>query len=137
MRFDSTKNSMTKTLAKIFGVVFLLVGVLGFISNPIVGTAGFFHANVAHDLVHILLGIVLLLGSKTPAKAALWLKIVGVVYLVVALLGFFMTPAMGMTNLLGFVGINGADNWLHVVLGVVLFLCGFASQNKSDMMAKA
>ena len=125
---------MTKTLAKVFGVVFLLVGVLGFVSNPIVGQVGFFHANVAHDLVHILLGIVLLACSKNGAQAATWLKIVGIVYLVVALLGFIMTPYMGMTNLLGFVSINGADNWLHVVLGVVLFLSGFAPKAKAGMV---
>ena len=129
---------MTKTLAKVFGVVFLLVGVLGFISNPIVGQTGFFHANVAHDLVHILLGIVLLAFSKNGMQAATCLKVVGIVYLVVALLGFIMMPGMNMTtNLLGFVSINGADNWLHIVLGVVLFLSGFASQADTGMMAKA
>lgn len=117
---------MTKTLAKVFGWVFILVGVLGFFGNPIVGQMGLFHANVAHNIVHLLLGIILLLASGTEAKAALWLKIVGVVYLLVAILGFLMTPAMGTTNLLGFVEINGADNWLHVVLGVVVFLSGFA-----------
>ena len=129
---------MTKTLAKIFGVVFVLVGLLGFVMNPIVGQVGFFHANVAHDLVHLLLGIVLLVCSKNGQQAATWLKIVGVVYLVVALLGFLMPmDGMGMTNLLGFVSINGADNYLHLVLGIVIFLCGFAPKAKSGMAAHA
>lgn len=118
---------MTKTLAKLFGVIFIIVGILGFISNPIVGGMGFFQANGAHNVVHILLGLVLLLASGTEAKAAVWLKIIGIVYLVVAILGFAMMPAMSMsTDLLGFIKINNADNWLHVVLGLVVFFSGFA-----------
>ena len=113
------------------GVVFLIVGLLGFISNPIVGEMGYFHANVAHNLVHIVLGLILLLGSKTPMMAAKWLKIVGVLYLVVALLGFIMMPGMGMNvNLLGFVSINGADNWLHVVVALVTLIIGFGVKDE-------
>ncbi len=119
---------MAKTLAKVWGVVFLLVGVLGFFPNPIVGDSGFFHANLAHNVVHVLFGLVLLFASGTDMKAAKWLKIIGVVYLVVAVLGFLMTPAMGQGNLLGIVEVNGADNWLHVALGVLLFLSGMGKR---------
>ena len=123
---------MTKTFAKLFGWIFIIVGVLGFISNPIVGAMGYFHANIAHNIVHIVLGLVLLMMSKSEEQAALWLKIVGVVYLLVAILGFVMPmDAMGTTNLLGFISINGADNWLHVVLGIVIFFCGFAGGKKA------
>jgi zinc transporter ZupT len=129
---------MKKMLAKVFGVVFLLVGVLGFISNPIVGATGYFHADLMHNLVHMLLGIILLVASSTEARAATWLKIVGVVYLLVAILGFAMMPGMNMGSyqLLGLVGINGADNWLHVVLGIVVLLCGFGG-GKSAVAAPA
>ena len=121
---------MAKTLAKVWGVVFLLVGVLGFVSNSIVGMNGFFHANAAHSIVHIVIGLVLLIASGTEAKARMWLKIVAVVYLLVALLGFFMTPAMGTSNVLGFIEVNSADNWLHVVLAVLLFLSGLSGGSK-------
>jgi uncharacterized membrane protein len=129
-------NIMAKTLAKVFGWVFILVGVLGFFGNPIVGAMGYFHANIAHDFVHILLGVVLLVTSSTEDKAALWLKIVGVVYLVIAILGFLITPAMGIANLLGFVEINHADNWLHVVLGIVILLAGFADGMMTDSRSR-
>lgn len=111
----------------------MLIGVLGFFSNPIVGHMGFFHADTMHNIVHIVLGLVLLMAAGSDAKASRWLKIVGVVYLLVAVLGFMMTPAMGEAKLLGLVEVNGADNWLHAVLGIVLFFAGMAG--KKDMGA--
>ena len=51
---------MAKKLAIMFGVVFVLVGVLGMISTPIAGPMGLFQTNSLHDYVHLLIGIVLL-----------------------------------------------------------------------------
>ncbi len=116
---------MAKTTSLVLGVVFVLVAVLGMIGTPIVGsdTGALFHTNTAHDLVHLIVGLVLLAVALFAVdKAALVLKVVGVVYLLVALLGFVMT-----SPLLGFIEVNGADNWLHVVLGVVILALGFAS----------
>jgi hypothetical protein len=48
------------------------------------------------------------------------LKIVGVVYALVAILGFFAGDM-----LLG-VALNAADHWLHVFLAIVLLVAGFA-----------
>lgn len=114
---------MAKTLAIVFGIVFVLVGVLGFIGSPIAGPMGIFQTNTLHDLVHLLFGIILLVVAFTsPAKSALWLKILGIVYLLLAVLGLLMIPGGGM--LLGIVLMNSADHWLHLVLGIVLILAG-------------
>ena len=124
---------MTKTLAKVFGWVFILVGVLGFFSNPIVGEDGLLPTQtLVHNIVHLRARHHPSHGFRNGSvgQAARWLKIVGVVYLLVAILGFLMTPAMGTTYLLGIVEVNTADNWLHVVLGIVVFLCGFAGGKK-------
>lgn len=110
---------MAKTLAIVFGVVFVLVGILGFIDNPLVGEGALFHTNTMHDLVHLLFGVILLaVAFRAPGKSAKWLKILGIAYLVLAVLGFFMIPDGG--TLLGVAEMNHADHWLHVVLGVVL-----------------
>ena len=90
---------MKKTLAKVFGWVLIVVGVLGFFSNPIIGKVGYFHANVAHTVIHLLLGIIFLLVASTEESAGLWLKIMGVVVLVVAILGFMS----GTGTILGFI----------------------------------
>jgi hypothetical protein len=54
---------MAKTLALVFGIVFIVVGILGFIPNPIVGHDALFHTNSVHNLVHLIIGIVLLIGA--------------------------------------------------------------------------
>ena len=110
-----------KTAAVILGIVFLVVGVLGFFPNPLVSPTGFFVVNTAHNIVHLISGAVLLAGAYSSLGAAMALKIVGVVYAVVALLGF----VMGGPMLLGMIAMNHMDHWLHVVLAVVLLGAGF------------
>ena len=114
---------MAKTLAMVFGVVFVLVGLLGFVPNPLVGVDGIFETDLLHNLVHLLFGVILVVvAMKSAAQSALWLTILGAVYLVLAALGFVMTGEDEM--LLGLVHANVADHWLHVVLGVVLVAAG-------------
>lgn len=114
---------MAKKIAMVFGVVFVLVGLLGFVANPIVGEMGIFETDLLHNLVHLAFGAILLaVAMKSPMQAPLWLLILGVVYLILALVGFFVAGEDEM--LLGLVRANTADHWLHVVLGVVLVGAG-------------
>ena len=122
---------MAKTLAIVFGAVFVLVALLGFIDSPIAGESGLFQTDTLHDIVHLLFGIILLAVAFTaPARSAAWLKIIGAIYLVLAVLGFLTIPEGG--ELLGLVLMNTADHWLHVVLGVVLLLAGFAGNKNTS-----
>lgn len=115
---------MAKTVLWVFGVVFVVVGLLGWVSNPIVGMGAIFDTNHVHDLVHLLVGIVFILVALLAVQyAALALKVVGLVYLLIAVLGFVLVPEGGA--LLGLVQTNTADHWLHVVLGVVILAAGF------------
>jgi len=112
---------MAKTMALVFGIILVLIGLLGFVTNPLVGANGLFATNGLHNIVHILLGIILLVASRAgQAQSALWLKVVGVVFLILALLGFLL----GGTTLLGIVAVNAMDHWLHLVLGIVLLVTG-------------
>lgn len=116
---------MAKKWAMIFGIVFVVIGLLGFIANPIVGRSGFFETNALHDLVHIISGIVMLVVAAKSDKAASTVLIVfGFVYLLVTLLGFFLG-----SNVLGLT-INPADNWLHLVLAIAFLGVGYASKPK-------
>ncbi len=115
---------MGKTLLWIFGVVFVVVGLLGWVDNPLVGANGLFQTNTMHDLVHLVIGVIFILVALFAADSGpMAFKVIGVVYLLVAVLGFVMTPNGGA--LLGLVQTNMADHWLHVVLGVVLLAIGF------------
>ena len=121
---------MAKTWAMVFGWIFILVGVLGFVSNPIVGMNGLFHADTMHDLIHIILGAILLWAAyAAPHKAAAVMKGEGVLYLILAILGFVLVSGTG--TLLGLAEINGNDNYLHLVLGIVLLLAGMKASKSS------
>src|SRR2546421_1905171 len=115
---------MVKTMAVLFGVVFLLVGILGFV--PAVTKdqmlLGIFHVNAAHNAVHLLSGAVALFAGMTSAGASrTYFRVFGVIYGVVAVMGFFVGDGM----LLGLISNNTADTWLHVVIAAVSLLLGF------------
>ena len=116
---------MVKSLGMLFGLVFLAVGILGFVPGITKDDMllGIFMVNKAHSIVHIGSGVIFLIASMAGAGAAsLWFKIFGLIYAVVAILGF-MTPN-GM--LLNMISNNPADTWLHVVLAAAMLLIGFA-----------
>jgi hypothetical protein len=57
-----------------------------------------------------------------PDKAAMFAKVLGLVYLLVTILGFLMVDK---GSILGLIHINSTDNYLHLVLAVVLLYVGF------------
>lgn len=122
---------MAKKFVTVFGWVFVILGVLGFFGNPLVGSAPgvWFMADTAMNLVHLISGIIFLwVAYGSPEKSAGLLKVFGVIYLLVAIFGFFSSTG----SVLGLFGINGADNWLHLILGL-LFLWGGMSKNGDSM----
>jgi hypothetical protein len=115
---------MVKTAAVLFGVVFLLIGILGFV--PAVTKdqmlLGIFHVNAAHNCVHLLSGVVALFAGMTSLGAArMYFRIFGLVYGLVAVMGFFVGDGM----LLGLISNNAADTWLHVGIAAVSLILGF------------
>ncbi len=125
---------MTKTVAKIFGAIVLLLGIIGLFSNSFIGANGYFMANAGLDIVNILLGIALFGVSGDEASSALWLKILGVVYALLAIIGFAIVTSAGTANVLGFMSFNMADNWLYLIIGAVMFIGGFMEEKEMSSM---
>jgi hypothetical protein len=116
----------TRMVAIVLGVILVIAGVIGFISNPIAYSENaIFTVNAAHNVVHIVSGLFLLVGAYTMLGSAMALRILGIVYVIVAILGF-----VGGDMILGFISNNAGDNWLHVVLAVVLLAAGFAMADR-------
>jgi hypothetical protein len=132
---------MAKTICKLLGVVFLLVGIIGFVKPDLMGT----HLSMAHNLVHILSGILALYfgfaGSLSGARG--FALAFGAVYLLLGIVGFIMgapgsSEIANMTmqdNRLwkvipGTLELGTADHAIHILLGIV-FLAG-ALMTKSD-----
>jgi hypothetical protein len=117
---------MVKTAALLFGIVFLVIGILGFVpaaTTPDGMLLGIFHVNTAHNIVHLASGVVFLLcGMAGVGPSRAFFKIFGIVYALVAILGFYY----GDNPLLGIISNNTAVTWLHVVLAVVMLFLGFS-----------
>lgn len=118
-----------KTAAITLGIVFIAVGLLGYIDNPIIGASdkAMFHADSVHNMVHIVSGVLfLLIALVAPGSAAGFLSVFGIVYLLIGIIGFVQYGSAGMGKVLGFLHVNGADNYLHVGLGLLIFLLGLS-----------
>ena len=122
---------MIQRLALVFGIVFIIVGVLGFLASGMDMTAdpasapkllGLFPVNAVHNVVHIGFGIWGLLASRSWAGAKNFATIGGVIYLVLAGLGF-ITP-----DTFGFIPIGGNDIWLHAILGIAMVVAGMTAR---------
>lgn len=109
---------MQKTILTILGIVFLAIGVIGFVNNPLLGI---FEVDALHNIIHILSGALALLAVSMGASAMrTFSRIFGIVYGLVAVLGF-----VSGDNVLGLIMVNTADNVLHLVLAVVFLYLGF------------
>lgn len=132
--------SSTRLFALVYGVVFLLVGILGFVPGVLTPVSpgehaehsvtvnafegylfGLFHVNVLHSLVHVLFGIMGLAMSRTWGAARSYARIVAVVYALLAVMG--LIP--GLNTVFGLIPIHGNDVWLHVLLAVPAAYFGF------------
>ena len=119
-----------RTVALVIGVAFLAVGLLGLILHPTGGTLlGVFAVDLVHNLIHLLVGAAgvgaYFLGL---VESRMFLKVLGVVYLILGIVGFIPPLFDNYGNLLGIVRINNADNLLHLVVGALAAYFGFSPQ---------
>lgn len=117
----------------VLGIIFLIIGILGFIPNPFVGDGAIFQTGLAHNLVHLITGLILVLVSGKGSCRAV-LKVLGIIYVILALIGWFTA---GSGTLLGFLSVNGADHWLHLVLGLLLFWGGILKSGSGTPIANS
>ncbi len=123
---------MAKKLVTILGVVFVLLGVLGFIPGltPDGHVLGILAVDGIHNVVHLLSGILaLVFANKGEASAKSFAKVFGIVYGLVAVLGII---APGTVNMI--MHLNGAGNILHVFLAVVFLVIGYGGRSDSRPM---
>ncbi len=129
---------MLRKAAMAFGVVFVLIGLLGFV--PLFTTAsddgnrlllGIFEVNAIHNVVHLASGVVALVAAGKAATSRLYFQVFGVVYALVTVLGFIMDPVLGL------IPVNLADNLLHVVIAGAALYLGFAYKGDDEHVTSA
>ena len=125
---------MVKRVAMVFGVVFIIIGVLGFTvpGGMAMGDAanapkllGLFPVNLLHNLVHILFGVWGLAAARSFSGAVAYCKLGGMIYLALAVIGLVAPTTFGLIPLGG----NGV--FLHTALGVLLVWAGFMAKEET------
>ena len=124
-----------QSVAMLVGIVFLLVGILGFIPGITTNfdditfarnesgaeLLGIFQVSILHNIVHGLFGIAGLFLARTFDGARTFLIGGGVIYLILFLYGIIVGSDSGAN----FVPLNGADDVLHLLLGAGMIGAGF------------
>ena len=126
-----------QSVAAVVGVVFLLVGVLGFV--PGITThygdlsfaghgsgarlLGVFQVSILHNLVHLAFGVAGLVLAKTADGARKFLLGGGAVYLALWVIG--------LVGAAEWIPSSTPDNWAHFAFGVALFGLGVVARRQS------
>jgi hypothetical protein len=113
--------------ALVFGIVYALVGVLGFVPGLLqappadapalmLGTSygsllGIFPVNAVHNLVHIIVGLIGIVAARGLSSARGYSRSVAIIFGVLTIMG--LVP--GLSTTLGYIPIFGADVVLHAV----------------------
>jgi hypothetical protein len=120
--------SLTRMVVAVFGAVYVVVGILGFLGEPIVTSAshpdmesasgdllGIFPINAIHNVVHLIIGAALLYGATAHGRAVMIARAVAITYAIVGLLGLVAPDTFGLMP------IGGADVGLHLASAAVLY----------------
>src|SRR6266536_1290721 len=128
-----TERFFLQFLAALVGLIFVVVGILGFVPGFTThyGDMSFaghgsgaklfsvFQTSVLQNLIHLAFGVAGLALARTVDGARNYLRGGGVVYLVLWLVG-----VVGAGH---WIPTNTADNWLHFVLGIGMIALGYAA----------
>ncbi|HKT34359.1 MAG TPA: DUF4383 domain-containing protein [Nitrospira sp.] len=130
----------SRDFARVIGIVFLAIGVLGFIpglkSPPPIWAPdllvnggyglllGLFPVNWIHNLVHVAIGLVALSSSRTIGDSRKFSRGLAVFYGALAVMG--LVPALNST--FGLIPLFGHDIWLHAATAAFAAYFGFGQR---------
>ncbi|HET9438752.1 MAG TPA: DUF4383 domain-containing protein [Longimicrobiales bacterium] len=118
-------------IAQVFGIVFLLVGILGFITSGSNMEAdpemadkllGLFPVNAVHNGVHLGFGIWGLLAARSFDGARNYAIVAGAIYALLVIVGVLVPNGFGLVPL------GGHDIWLHGLFAGALLVSGFSAK---------
>ena len=139
----ATGDTAVQKAARLVGIVFLAVGVLGFIPGITTNydtlqfashhseakLLGLFQVSILHNIVHLLFGVAGLALARSIRGAKNYLVVGGIIYLVLFIYGL----AVPMESAANFVPLNTADDILHVLLGLGMIALGALLTRRPDV----
>ena len=135
-------RSPAQIAALIYGIVFLLVGLAGFIPGLTQNLGdlqfaghegeamllGIFHVSILHNIVHLLFGVAGVALARTPNMARHYLLWGGIIYLGLWVYGLIID----FDSAANFVPLSDANNWLHLGLGVTMVALSFLPRGTTN-----
>jgi hypothetical protein len=128
-------DRLNRMVAGAFGAVYLLVGLLGFFGHKdgedFAGREGHsllgFQVNNLHNIVHLAIGAALLAAAAAGWRAARSANLtVGVVYLALGIIGFFIQKTD-----VNIVALNVNDHFLHLISGAILTAVALSGRKRT------
>ena len=134
-----------RTFARIWGILFLLIGASGFIpgvttehTHPDVtldtglGRAlGLFPVNILHNLVHLAFGVWGLVAARSWPASRAYARGTAIIYAVFMVMGLIAAGRLWTT--FGLVPLYGNDVWLHASLAAVAGYFGFVHRDRDHV----
>jgi hypothetical protein len=127
-------TSPNRMVGVIFGTIYLVIGIFGFFITSTTGFTstqgplliGLFELNNLHNLVHLVIGVVLLIAGLTDARVAKVANTgIGAVFLVIGIVGLFIA---GGNNPINILALNAADVVLYFASAVILLAIGIGAE---------
>lgn len=115
-----------------FGAVYVLIGILGFVPGITMASSvpgqslllGIFAVNLIHNIAHLLLGAVLIVGGMSAANVRTVNKVMAVIFAVLVV-GSFIAPIVEG------VAINPPDTLLHLASALLTAYLGFVASDRA------
>ncbi len=132
---NSTRSTV-QTVALVFGVVYLAIGIVGFL--PFLGGSytqtpnnllSLVPIDLLHNIVHLVIGIAGIGSASNWMRSRVYLQVFGIVLLLVGVIGLFVNNPFGLIPLGGF------DVAIHLLTGAVLAYFGFVPQAEQSRFA--
>ena len=126
-------DTTVQKLAAVFGVVFILVAIVGFIApggmymqptDPATAAKalGIFPVNLLHNIVHLVFGVWGLAASRSWSGSRQFFIVAGFIYAILTILGFVAPTGFGLVPL------AGPDIWLHCLLAIFMLAIGYTAK---------
>jgi hypothetical protein len=119
---------MVKPFAGLVGVLFVLLGIIGFFTHELFGLI---HFDITHNIIHLVVGAAGLAAMRTEDTAVKFAKVLGLVYVALGIIGI-MLP-----NMLGLMHMENAENVMHLIIGVIGLYLGFTAQTIQTVKLKS
>ena len=139
---------MIRTFALVFGIIYVVVGIMGFIPGlnqhhadlPAIAVdsfygrlIGLFPVNILHNVVHLIIGAWGILSSRRIDASRFYGKALAIIYGLLAVLGLIPVA----NTMFGLVPIFGHDVWLHALSALVAAYFGFIARESDGAPAAA